>query len=75
MKVGTTVAVDDHEPTILCVTGWFDVYGKDGLATGDREFVVSHGVNLLTGRDVVLPCEHPSTLGAKKDEATGEWYL
>ena len=60
---------------ILCVTGWFPVYGDDGHYTGREEFVVSHGINMDTDETVILPCEHPEILGAKYDIDIGEWIL
>lgn len=59
---------------IICVTGIFDVY-KDGIPTGEKEFVVSHGVCEATGRGVVLQSEHPAKLGAKFDKTLGAWVI
>jgi hypothetical protein len=60
---------------ILLVTGWFDIYGEHGYPTGEKEFVVSHGVNLETGRNVVLPCDHPNRLGAVYDHDRCSWVI
>jgi len=49
---------------VLLICGLFDVYGKGGHKTGRQEFVVSHGVDLDTDKTVILPCVHPSELGA-----------
>jgi hypothetical protein len=59
---------------ILCITGWFDTY-KDGIKTGKKEFLVSHGVDMETGKVVILPNEHPSVLGAFKHQESGEWII
>lgn len=37
--------------------------------------VASHGIDLHTGKSVVLPCEPPETLGAKFDPEMGEWVI
>jgi len=64
----------ESKDRILCVTGTFDVY--DGsVITGQTEFVVSHGVNMRTGKIVIMPNDHPRSLGAKQDPVDGEWYL
>lgn len=42
---------------------------------GRQEMVADHGVNLDTGKNLVLPPEHPSLLGAKYDPGMGEWVI
>jgi hypothetical protein len=60
---------------IILVTGWFPQYER-GIPTGKKEFLVSHGVDLTTGRDVVLPCEPPSRIkGAYFDKNYNEWAI
>ncbi len=61
-------------PRVILITGTFPIY-KNGHKTGKTEFVVSHGVNEETGRNVILPCEHPAMLGAKFDTQLQEWVL
>lgn len=60
---------------ILLITGNFPIYDNFGIDTGETEFVVSHGVNYYTGVVVILPCEHPATLGAYYDRTFGEWII
>jgi hypothetical protein len=60
---------------IICVTGWFKKYDRDGVYTGKREFVVSHGIDFETDEHVILPCEHPDVLGAKYDTEIGEYVI
>jgi hypothetical protein len=60
---------------IFVVTGSFPVYDRRGRPTGQREFVVSHGIDEDTGRNVILPSEHPAKLGALWDRETNEWVL
>lgn len=43
--------------------------------TGREELIVSHGVDVDTGRMVILPCEPPQSLGATFDENLGEYVL
>lgn len=59
---------------IICVTGLFDVY-RNGIPTGKKEFVVSHGYDTDTDRDVILQCVPPLELGAKFDTDLQEWVL
>ena len=50
---------------IICITGWFDIYDRQGYKTGKKEFVVSHGIDTDNNdKIVVLPSEHPRDLGA-----------
>ena len=58
---------------IVLVCGKFAIYER-GIKVGE-EFVASHGVNPDTMETVIVPCEHPVALGAKFDEALGEWVL
>ena len=59
---------------IICITGNFPIYDKFGN-TGKTEFVVFHGYNIKTGRNVILPCEHPTKIGAVYDEKINEWII
>lgn len=59
---------------IICITGWFDIF-KDGHPTGQKEFTVSHGIDEDTDKHVILPCEHPKTLGATYDDTIKEWVI
>ena len=59
---------------IICVTGWFPIY-KDGIDTGKKEFVVSHGINSMNNRTVILPSEHPEKIGAKYYPEWDAWIL
>lgn len=59
---------------IIVVADWFDIY-KNGIATGDKEYVASHGVDYETGREVILQCVHPADLGAKMHRTMGEWVI
>lgn len=60
---------------IICVTGYFDKYDKNGFKTGEKEFLVSHGIDSNTDYPVTLPCVHPSVLGAVFDTAYNEYVL
>jgi hypothetical protein len=55
---------------ILCV-----VITETNKKTGLQEQVVSHGVDLDTGRSVILPAEHPGKLGAVFDPGYGEYLI
>ena len=59
---------------IVCVTGDFPTYDREGHPTGKKEFVVSHGID-EAGRTVILPNEPPTRLGAKFSTTLGEWVL
>jgi hypothetical protein len=60
---------------IICITGEFSVYDRNGIDTERKEFVVSHGINEKTGEMVILPCEPPLNLGAKFDNEIYEWVI
>ena len=59
---------------IICITGIFPKYDRRNVKIGE-EFVVSHGIDEHTMRNVILPCEHPARLGAKFDSQLGEWVI
>ncbi|WP_333896636.1 hypothetical protein [Mixta calida] len=42
---------------------------------GKEKLIVSHGVNVITGKAVILPSEHPSDIGAVWDASIREWVL
>lgn len=42
---------------------------------GRVELVTSHGVDLVTGQNVILPTEHPLELGAVWSESYREYIL
>ena len=58
---------------IICITGIFKVYERGRVK--EERFMVSHGVDTNTGRNVILPNEHPSSLGAILDPEYGEWII
>lgn len=59
---------------ILLITGWF--YNRtEGSSKGQKEFLVSHGIDLETDQVVILPNEHPKNLGAILDVNSGEWVI
>ena len=60
---------------ILLITKWFPVYDNYGYKTGKKVFGVDHGVDLDTGRTVVLPESHPKDLGAKFNDELQEWVI
>lgn len=43
--------------------------------TRREQIITSHGVDLETGRNVVLPTDHPSELGAVWSHEYGEYIL
>ena len=59
---------------IICITGEFDIV-RNGYPTGKKEFYVSHGINAETGEKVILPNEHPRSIGAIFDVEMEEWIL
>lgn len=60
---------------IILITGWFPIY-KNGIDTEKLEFVVSHGVDEYTGKNVIMPCEQPWKIdGAYYCEIRGEWVV
>lgn len=41
----------------------------------EGNFLTSHGINVDTLKNVVLPQEHPRNLGAIFDKDMGEWVI
>ena len=61
---------------IIVICGYFQKEDRFGYLTGEKEFGVSHGVDMITGQSVVLPCvSRPESLGAKFDQNIGEWVI
>ena len=60
---------------IVVVTGWFDIYDKHGYPTGKKEFSISHGIDLKSGRSIVMSGGHPTTVVAKFDTEMQEWVI
>jgi len=61
---------------IILVTGEFDIYDKDGIPTGKKEFVISHGIDLKTGKVIIMPQVPPLDIkGAYYDSEIDEWIL
>lgn len=58
---------------IFLICNYYEIY-DNGVPTGSKELIVSHGVDSDTLRNVVLPQVSPMDLGAKRDNS-GEWYL
>ena len=51
---------------VIVIAGLFEKEGKNGIKTGHKKYVASHGYDLDSGNLVVLPPEHPTKLGAVK---------
>ena len=61
---------------ILLVTGWFDKTDQYGRRTGEKEFLVSHGIDLNTDQTVITSCDPPSRIpGARFDNNYQEWVI
>lgn len=43
--------------------------------TNKEELITSHGVNYETGATIILPCEHPLSLGGVKNSRLGSWVI
>lgn len=59
---------------MIVIADWFPVY-KNGIPTGQKEYVASHGVDMDTGRNITVSVDHPSKLGAKFDKNLDEWVI
>ena len=61
---------------IIVICGFFEKEDGFGYPTGEKEFGVSHGVDMNTDQIVILPpVSHPELLGAKFDQQFGEWVI
>ncbi|EPJ4168908.1 hypothetical protein ACV8SR_01145 [Citrobacter freundii] len=43
--------------------------------TGKESLVASHGVDRITGKQIILPPEHPADIGAKFDKDLQSWVI
>jgi hypothetical protein len=59
---------------IIVIAGKFEIFDR-GVGTGRYEFQASHGIDYATGNSVVLPGDHPQSLGAVMHEQLKEWVL
>lgn len=53
----------------------FEIYDRTGCPTGKTEFVVGAAYDYESGRAVIAPSEHPTTLGGVHDATIGEWVI
>jgi hypothetical protein len=61
---------------IIVICGFFEKEDGFGYPTGEKEFGVSHGVDMNTDQIVILPpVSRPELLGAKFDQQFGEWVI
>jgi len=60
---------------IILIVGNFPIYDANGQSTGKTEYLVSHGIDEHTLKNVILPNEHPAKLGATYDHTLQEWVL
>ena len=61
---------------IVVICGLFEKEDFLGYPTGEKEFGVSHGIDMNTDQIVILPpVSHPELLGAKFDQQLGEWVI
>ena len=61
---------------IVVICGFFEKEDSFGYPTGEKEFGVSHGIDMNTDQIVILPSvSHPEELGAKFDQNLGEWVV
>lgn len=50
-------------------------YTETNKRTGKIEPIVSHGVNVNTGKVIAMPPIHPQQTGAVFDHDIGEWII
>ena len=61
---------------IVVICGFFEKEDGFGYPTGEKEFGVSHGIDMNTDQIVILPSvSRPELLGAKFDQQLGEWVI
>ena len=61
---------------IILITGYYDIYDINGLPTGKKEFLVSHGINEDTFENVVVENVPPKFIeGAYFDNELHEWCV
>lgn len=60
---------------VIAITKWYAVVDNYGMPTGEKEQLVSHGVDTETDEVVILPQVSPSELGCVYDIELGEYVL
>ena len=60
---------------VVVITEYFDVWDIHGYPTGEKEFLVSHGIDTETMETIPLPGVLPDELGATYDSTINEWVL
>lgn len=61
--------------SVMLITGWFPIY-KDGYDNGEKEFLVSHGVDIDTGEHIVTGNFNPKlSEDCYFDQLFEEWFL
>lgn len=60
---------------LILITEWFDIY-RNGYKTGEKELLVSYGIDEDTGRSVVVPNDPIGYFdGVKFDKELNEYVL
>lgn len=61
---------------IICIAKSFPkVYHGTDIPTGETELLTDYAFDEDTGKVVIVPPEHPRTLGAVFDHEIGEWVI
>lgn len=60
---------------IILITGHYPKTDKYGYKTGETEFLTSHGVDIDSGQNIVVPQVHPKHLGGVFNQQMQEWVL
>jgi hypothetical protein len=63
----------DGKMIVIC--GWYPVEDVHGLPTGDKELLVSHGLDPDTLAIIPLPNVSPQEMGCKYDLDIGEYVI
>jgi hypothetical protein len=60
---------------MIVICNWYPVTDMHGLPTGDKELLVSHGIDEDTLKIVPLPNVSPNEMGCKYDIDRGEYVI
>jgi hypothetical protein len=60
---------------IIVITGWYPITDMHGISTGEKELLVSHGIDPDTLKIIPLPNVPPNEMGCKYDLELEEYVI
>lgn len=60
---------------IIVIADWYPITDMYGLPTGEKELLISHGIDPDTNRLVIMPPIPPAQAGAVYNRDMGEYVI